>query len=112
MSTEIDEDAFLGFIEYARSVLWSEDDNVHGSDKEGGGGEGEIPSYSTSPPWSWIVSRVLKVCKEYPSGVTKGILLSDLSQVSILHEFICLLQIPIIKPQFLFRFFNKVGVDF
>lgn len=84
MTTEIDEDAFLRFIEYARSALWSEADDIHDFDKEGGGGgERETPSHSSSPPWSWIVSRVLKVCKEYPSGVTKGILLSDLSQASI-----------------------------
>lgn len=61
-------DAFLGFVEYSRSMLAS-------STLEDDGGDGSAPS------WSWIVSRILKTCIAYSSGVTPAILLSDLFQV-------------------------------
>ncbi|KAK9136684.1 hypothetical protein Sjap_007278 [Stephania japonica] len=74
-----EEDAFLGFVDYARSVLLSSvNDRSESADHEehsvgrGGGGGG--------PPWSWIVSRILKTCSAYSSGVTSAILLSELSQ--------------------------------
>ena len=68
------DDPFLKFIDYARSVLCPEDDedldpNVNGSDTK-------------RPTWNWIASRILKTCSAYSSGVTAAILLSDLSQVS------------------------------
>lgn len=61
-----EEDAFLKFVNYARSVLSSDDSND--LDEIG-------------PSWNWIVSRILKTCSAYSSGVTAAILLSDLSQV-------------------------------
>ncbi|KAF8387640.1 hypothetical protein HHK36_026293 [Tetracentron sinense] len=65
-----EEDAFLRFVDYARSMFSPEenrDSNGNGEDNAG-------------PGWSWIVSRILKTCKAYSSGVTSAILLSDLSQ--------------------------------
>ncbi|XP_068659198.1 uncharacterized protein [Aristolochia californica] len=64
------DDAFLGFVDYARSVLAPEEMN----DSDGGGEDSEAPS------WSWIVSRILKTCIAYSSGVTAAILLSDIFQ--------------------------------
>ncbi|PSR92506.1 Zinc finger protein like [Actinidia chinensis var. chinensis] len=63
---EDQEDPFLQFIDYAKSVLSPEEDE--GKDDSNG------------PGWSWIVSRILKTCIAYSSGVTSAILLSDLSQ--------------------------------
>lgn len=68
-----DDDAFLGLVEYARSMLFSEDDDSDAA----AAGVGDPPA----PPWSWVVSRILKTCVAYPSGVTSAILLSDLFQV-------------------------------
>jgi hypothetical protein len=65
-----EEDPFLNFVEQARSELLSleEDSNRDNFDSSGCG-------------WSWIVSRILKTCVAYSSGVTPAILLSELSQV-------------------------------
>lgn len=68
-STVESEDAFLGFVNYARSVLSSEE--KIDSDRE---------EEDRKPSWSWIVSRILKTCSAYSSGVTSAILLSDLFQ--------------------------------
>ena len=67
---EQEEDPFLKFVDYARSELLSLEDDQNG-DGEGSDGLG----------WSWIVSRILKTCVAYSSGVTPAILLSELSQV-------------------------------
>ncbi|XP_057417319.1 uncharacterized protein LOC130711635 [Lotus japonicus] len=64
-----EEDPFLKFVDYARSELLSLEDDPTG-DGSGAGGYG----------WSWIVSRILKTCVAYSSGVTPAILLSELSQ--------------------------------
>ncbi|KAJ8623387.1 hypothetical protein MRB53_031916 [Persea americana] len=63
------EDAFLGFVNRARSVLSSEESID--SDRE---------EDNRQPSWSWIVSRILKTCIAYSSGVTAAILFSDLFQ--------------------------------
>ncbi|WOL06373.1 hypothetical protein Cni_G15107 [Canna indica] len=66
---EGDEDAFIGFVEYARSMLSFEcNDNP-----DAGVG-------SPTPPWSWVVSRIIRSCVAYSCGVTPAILLSDLFQ--------------------------------
>ncbi|KAB2014845.1 hypothetical protein ES319_D09G255600v1 [Gossypium barbadense] len=65
-----EEDPFLTFIEYARSVISPEEDEDPSGNEEGYNGAG----------WSWIASRILKTCISYSSGVTAAILLSDLSQ--------------------------------
>lgn len=65
-----EEDPFLAFIEYARSVISPEEDEDPSGNEEGYNGAG----------WSWIASRILKTCISYSSGVTAAILLSDLSQ--------------------------------
>ncbi|XP_016511133.2 uncharacterized protein LOC107828358 isoform X2 [Nicotiana tabacum] len=57
---EEEEDPFLQFIEYAKSVL--------------------SPDEAKGPSWSWIASKILKTCIAYSSGVTSAILLSDLFQ--------------------------------
>lgn len=67
-----EEDPFLGFIDYARSVLLPEEE---GCDSSGNKEE------TTGPGWSWIACRILKTCIAYSSGVTSAILLSELSQV-------------------------------
>ncbi|KAJ9181808.1 hypothetical protein P3X46_005862 [Hevea brasiliensis] len=79
-----EDDPFLAFVDYARSVL-SPDDEWEG---EGGGYETNDHGTETcAPGWSWIVSRILKTCITYSSGVTTAILLSDLSQAwSELHR--------------------------
>ncbi|XP_049364288.1 uncharacterized protein LOC125829054 isoform X2 [Solanum verrucosum] len=66
VAVEEEEDPFLQFIEYAKSVL-SPDGNGSGDDPKG-------------PSWRWIASRILKTCIAYSSGVTSAILLSDLFQ--------------------------------
>lgn len=63
-------DPFLKFVEYARSELLSLEGDANGD------GDG-----STGLGWSWTVSRILKTCIAYSSGVTPAILLSELSQV-------------------------------
>nr|GME06221.1 Zinc finger protein like [Ipomoea batatas] len=63
---EEEEDPFLQFISYAKSVV-SPDANEAGGESMG-------------PGWSWIASRILKTCIAYSSGVTSAILLSDISQ--------------------------------
>ena len=70
-----EEDPFLKFVDYARSELLSLEDEPNG-DGDGTGG----------PGWSWIVSRILKTCRAYSSGVTPAILLSELSQVHHLRS--------------------------
>lgn len=69
-----EEDPFLAFIEYARSVIAPTDEG-DGEVENGNGAE------TSGPGWSWIASRILKTCIAYSSGVTAAILLSDLSQV-------------------------------
>ncbi|KAL5541968.1 hypothetical protein UlMin_009678 [Ulmus minor] len=66
------DDPFLRFIDYARSLLSPEEDED--LDPIGNGGNFRRPS------WKWIASRILKTCTAYSSGVTPAILLSDLSQ--------------------------------
>ncbi|XP_072995773.1 uncharacterized protein [Typha latifolia] len=70
-----DDDAFLGFVDYAISILSSSSSDVDGDDSGGRGGDPPPP-----PPWSWVTSRILKSCVAYSSGVTAAILLSDLFQ--------------------------------
>lgn len=65
-----EEDPFLSFVDQARSELLSLEDNSNRDDSDTSG-------YG----WSWIVSRILKTCIAYSSGVTPAILLSELSQV-------------------------------
>ncbi|KAL9325629.1 hypothetical protein ACSQ67_006274 [Phaseolus vulgaris] len=67
---EEEQDPFLKFVEHARSELLSLEGDANGDD-EGSAGLG----------WSWIVSRILKTCIAYSSGVTPAILLSELSQM-------------------------------
>lgn len=67
---EEEEDPFLKFVDYARSELLSLEGDSNGD------GEG-----SACVGWTWIVSRILKTCVAYSSGVTPAILLSELSQV-------------------------------
>ncbi|PON93197.1 Nucleic acid-binding, OB-fold containing protein [Trema orientale] len=68
------EDPFLRFIDYSRSVLCPEDDEDSDHPIGNGSDTRRVPS------WSWIASRILKTCSAYSSGVTPAILLSDLSQ--------------------------------
>ncbi|CAM8889549.1 unnamed protein product [Rhodiola kirilowii] len=68
-----EEDRFVAFVEYAKTVLCSARD---GNDEERLQNGGEI----NAPGWSWIASRILKTCIAYSSGVTEAILLSDLAQ--------------------------------
>uniref|UniRef100_A0A6N2MYV5 PPIase cyclophilin-type domain-containing protein n=1 Tax=Salix viminalis TaxID=40686 RepID=A0A6N2MYV5_SALVM len=76
MDLDNQEDPFLAFIDYARSILspveGDEDGEIYDPSTNG--------SESTGPGWSWIASRILKTCIAYSSGVTSAILLSDLSQ--------------------------------
>lgn len=74
VAVEEEEDPFLQFIDYAKSVL-SPDGNSNGDDSKG-------------PSWRWITSRVLKSCIAYSSGVTSAILLSDLFQVHYTCSFL------------------------
>lgn len=67
---KVEEDPFLGFVDHARTELLSLEDDAN-EDVSGAAGYG----------WTWIVSRILKTCIAYSSGVTPAILLSDLSQV-------------------------------
>ncbi|PNX58112.1 hypothetical protein L195_g050745 [Trifolium pratense] len=67
---EEEEDPFLNFVDEARSELLSLEDNSSKDDSD-----------SSGYGWSWIVSRILKTCIAYSSGVTPAILLSELSQV-------------------------------
>lgn len=67
-----EEDPFLKFIDYAKSVLSPDFDIEEGEEEQ-----------LNVPGWSWIVSRILKTCIAYSSGVTTAILLSDLSQVRV-----------------------------
>ncbi|XP_058076610.1 uncharacterized protein LOC131225162 [Magnolia sinica] len=66
------DDAFLQFVDYARSMLLSEEN--------GESDVGEEDENRRGLSWSWIVSRILKTCIAYSSGVTSAILLSDLFQ--------------------------------
>ncbi|KAG0473385.1 hypothetical protein HPP92_015242 [Vanilla planifolia] len=66
-----EDDAFLGFVAYACAMLFPEEGEPDG--------RANVED-SWRPSWSWIVSRVLKTCISYPSGVTAAILLSDLFQ--------------------------------
>ncbi|XP_020582237.1 LOW QUALITY PROTEIN: uncharacterized protein LOC110025892 [Phalaenopsis equestris] len=64
-----EEDAFLGFVAHARSILFPDDNLL---EDRGCAEDSRVPS------WSWVVSRILKTCIAYPSGVTPGILLSEI----------------------------------
>ncbi|KAH0462386.1 hypothetical protein IEQ34_009961 [Dendrobium chrysotoxum] len=70
-ATVEEEDAFLGFVAYARSMLFPDEGMLEDR------GCAEV---FHGPSWSWLVSRIFKTCIAYPSGVTSGILLSDLFQ--------------------------------
>ncbi|KAJ4969407.1 hypothetical protein NE237_016108 [Protea cynaroides] len=72
----VEGDAFLGFVDYAKSVLSSEEKQEFDG----------IVDDNTGPGWSWIVSRILRCCIAYSSGVTAAILLSDLSQAWNEHQ--------------------------
>lgn len=74
VDSDVQEDAFPAFVEYARSVLLpeAEEENYELNDR----GEELV-----GPGWSWIAGRILRTCMAYSSGVTAAILLSDLSQV-------------------------------
>ncbi|OIW00147.1 hypothetical protein TanjilG_29137 [Lupinus angustifolius] len=63
---EEEQDPFLEFVEYARSELLLLVDDLNGD--------------VSGPGWSWIVSRILKTCTAYSSGVTPAILLAELAQ--------------------------------
>lgn len=69
-----EEDSFLALIEYARSVLWPEEEDSNNDESD-----------SQGPGWSWIASRILRTCTAYSSGVTFAILLSDLAQVTFYY---------------------------
>ncbi|XP_057958832.1 uncharacterized protein LOC131151595 isoform X2 [Malania oleifera] len=71
-----EEDAFIAFIDYARSVLAPEGEEQGGGDHDSNGNGGEL----NGPGWNWIASRILRTCISYSSGVTSAILLSELSQ--------------------------------
>ncbi|PKA52710.1 hypothetical protein AXF42_Ash001691 [Apostasia shenzhenica] len=71
VATAKEEDGFLGFVAYAKLTLFSDEDESVDSGYQ---------DDSARPSWSWIVSRILKTCVSYPSGVTTAILLSDLFQ--------------------------------
>ncbi|CAA6662180.1 unnamed protein product [Spirodela intermedia] len=64
-AVQMEEDAFLGFVDYAMSELSPEEEE---RDERRG------------PAWSWVVSRILKTCLAYSSGVTPAIILSELFQ--------------------------------
>ncbi|KAJ3669300.1 hypothetical protein LUZ60_011250 [Juncus effusus] len=64
-------DPFLGFVDSARSTLSSSSSSAVACGDSDGDGQ---------MPWGWAVSRILKTCVAYPSGVTAAILLSDLFQ--------------------------------
>lgn len=73
-------DPFLKFIDYAKSVLYQN--------------EGALEEDSVlSPGWSWIANRILKTCVAYSSGVTPAILLSELSLVIDVIHFVLLLTL-------------------
>ncbi|KAG2296301.1 hypothetical protein Bca4012_002245 [Brassica carinata] len=76
------EDPFLAFIDYARSVISLEEDEIE--EEEDVMSKKKNPSEAmaeaSGPGWGWIAWSVLKTCTAYSSGVTAAILLSDLSQ--------------------------------
>ncbi|CAN1806538.1 hypothetical protein LINPERHAP1_LOCUS24701 [Linum perenne] len=79
-----EDDPFLAFVDYASSLLLPQD--------EDGGGEGpdtaEDEAQTSGPSWNWIAARIMRTCIAYSSGVTAGILLSELSQAwSEQHRF-------------------------
>ncbi|KDP27922.1 hypothetical protein JCGZ_19002 [Jatropha curcas] len=72
---QVEDDPFLAFIDYARSILSpDEEEGDVGCDTNG------LVRETSGPGWSWIASRILKTCIAYSSGVTAAILFSDLSQ--------------------------------
>ncbi|XP_038880460.1 uncharacterized protein LOC120072117 [Benincasa hispida] len=72
LQDEGDDDPFLKFVDYARSVLAFEDEEYFDPHVNG--------TETNTPGWSWIASRVLRTCIAYSSSVTPAILLSELSQ--------------------------------
>ncbi|KZV43379.1 hypothetical protein F511_21971 [Dorcoceras hygrometricum] len=68
--SEEEEDQFLKFIDYAKSMLFPCDRNPAESEEEP----------TDVPGWSWIVKRILKTCVAYPTGVTPAILLTEVFQ--------------------------------
>lgn len=73
-------DAFLGFVEYARSMLLSSFSSLSEETAAEEEGQEDEEQRRNQPPWKWIVSRILKTCTAYSSGITSAILLSDLFQ--------------------------------
>ncbi|KAK4800964.1 hypothetical protein SAY86_021451 [Trapa natans] len=71
VDSEVQGDAFLEFIDYARSLLWpqAEENNELNDQIE-----------EPVPGWGWMAGRIIRTCMAYSSGVTAAILLSDLSQ--------------------------------
>lgn len=78
----MEEDAFLGFVDYAMSELSPEEERGSSRDCGSGGDRGGGGDERRGPSWSWVVSRILKTCLVYSSGVTPAIILSELFQVS------------------------------
>lgn len=74
------EDPFLAFIDYAKTVISPEEDEIEESKRD----PSEPTTEASGPGWGWIASRILKTCTAYSSGVTAAILLSDLFQVLLL----------------------------
>ncbi|KAF3779492.1 hypothetical protein EJ110_NYTH41346 [Nymphaea thermarum] len=69
VSEEEAEEEILRFVDSARRTL-AEEFRPEGAD------DSEADSFG--PSWGWVFSRTLKTCVAYSSGVTPGILLSDL----------------------------------
>ncbi|KAF2579001.1 hypothetical protein F2Q68_00001660 [Brassica cretica] len=82
------EDPFLAFIDYARSVISLEEDEIE--EEEDVMSKKKNPSEAmaeaSGPGWGWIAWSVLKTCTAYSSGVTAAILLSDLSQYGYVRK--------------------------
>ncbi|XP_048326191.1 uncharacterized protein LOC107403862 [Ziziphus jujuba] len=72
-----EEDPFLRFIEYARSIIYPEEEEEQDQDMDP---KIRNKAETKRPSWNWIASRILKTCTAYSSGVTPAILLSDISQ--------------------------------
>lgn len=85
---QAEEDPFLAFVDYARSALSPEPEDVQ--DLNGNG------TKCSGPGWSWITSRILKTCVAYSSGVTAAILLSELSQVFAQVSFFSFLMLRLV----------------
>ncbi|XP_031486216.1 uncharacterized protein LOC116254782 [Nymphaea colorata] len=69
VSEEEEEEEIMRFVDSARRTL-AEEFRPEGAD------DSETESFG--PSWGWVFFRILKTCVAYSSGVTPGILLSDL----------------------------------